>query len=196
MYAARYFYPRSPCGERLRGSQLLAPCVKYFYPRSPCGERPRDCPVWSPRRYFYPRSPCGERRFAISAHCFEGRFLSTLSLRRATDVSGVQGYRTLISIHALLAESDTRTWIMHHQPPDFYPRSPCGERRQQPDGTTSTTYFYPRSPCGERPILGLRPQPPERFLSTLSLRRATLYPDSAPTNWAISIHALLAESDR
>ena len=34
--------------------------------------------------YFYPRSPCGERRFAISAHCFDGR----------------------ISIHALLAESD------------------------------------------------------------------------------------------
>ena len=37
---------------------------------------------------------------------------------------------TLISIHALLVESDaTRTWIMIHPPPDFYPRSPCGERR-------------------------------------------------------------------
>ena len=33
---------------------------------------------------FYPRSPCGER----------------------LDVNGVQGYRTLISIHALLAERD------------------------------------------------------------------------------------------
>ncbi len=61
--SARYFYPRSPCGERLDGSKssieevsilihaLLAesdvlsfmfPVVflSYFYPRSPCGELP------------------------------------------------------------------------------------------------------------------------------------------------------------
>ena len=33
------------------------------------------------------------------------------------------------------------------------------------------------------------------FLSTLSLRRATTYLDNKPTQHAISIHALLAESD-
>ena len=35
----RYFYPRSPCGER---RLHFPPCclVPYFYPRSPCGERP------------------------------------------------------------------------------------------------------------------------------------------------------------
>ena len=55
---------------------------------------------------FYPRSPCGERPPNKYDRCPGGKFLSTLSLRRATDVSGVQGYRTLISIHALLAESD------------------------------------------------------------------------------------------
>ena len=80
-----------------------------------------------------------------------------------------------ISIHALLAESDAL-------PPtdglfffDFYPRSPCGERRQQPDGTTKTAYFYPRSPCGERPEKGYTFKRIDKFLSTLSLRRATRY---------------------
>ena len=56
---------------------------------------------------FYPRSPCGER----------------------LDVSGVQGYRTLISIHALLAESDCLKFLTGTAYGDFYPRSPCGERR-------------------------------------------------------------------
>ena len=55
----------------------------------------------------------------------------------------------------------------------FYPRSPCGERRQQPDGTTSTTYFYPRSPCGERQDQNWANSSGPLFLSTLSLRRAT-----------------------
>ena len=81
------------------------------------------------QRHFYPRSPCGERRIcfsgtphspAISIHallaesdpglaCFcvpRCVFLSTLSLRRAT-CSQVKILRfTVISIHALLAESD------------------------------------------------------------------------------------------
>ena len=122
---------------------------------------------------FYPRSPCGERLTSTITICTVSRFLSTLSLRRATFTSVVSSAGTT----------------------DFYPRSPCGERRQQPDGTTNTTYFYPRSPCGERPSIGtLRtvsvnfyPRSPcgerrcsytahnrrNRFLSTLSLRRAT-----------------------
>ena len=78
--------------------------------------------------YFYPRSPCGERRISsIRIIGFSG-FLSTLSLRRATWARGsrvtyVEFLSTLslrratvhydnynlhcvISIHALLAESD------------------------------------------------------------------------------------------
>ena len=36
--AYRYFYPRSPCGERpCQNGQLHGIC--HFYPRSPCGER-------------------------------------------------------------------------------------------------------------------------------------------------------------
>ena len=57
-----------------------------------------------------------------------------------------------ISIHALLAESDASQTIqcVHHR--NFYPRSPCGERLNQ--SRTSGLKFL--------------------FLSTLSLRRATL----------------------
>ena len=58
----RYFYPRSPCGERPITGAARA-WAWHFYPRSPCGER-RPCHgrVHQSRDYFYPRSPCGERR--------------------------------------------------------------------------------------------------------------------------------------
>ena len=35
----------------------------------------------------------------------------------------------MISIHALLAESDARTKTPPRSARNFYPRSPCGERR-------------------------------------------------------------------
>ena len=56
-------------------------------------------------------------------------------------------------------------------------------------------HFYPRSPCGER--LGVVGQDcvDALFLSTLSLRRATLPHDHPHGRGHISIHALLAESD-
>ena len=123
-------------------------------------------------------------------------FLSTLSLRRATNT------------------------IIHLSTPTshFYPRSPCGERRapdngrisdavflstlslrratrrdsrQQPAGeflstlslrrataleladTMLNAYFYPRSPCGERQFSPICRRGIGVFLSTLSLRRAT-----------------------
>ncbi len=80
-----YFYPRSPCGERrLAGSQDLRPV--NFYPRSPCGERPLCVGINSPSpKNFYPRSPCGER----------------------PNWNGVPRHADDISIHALLAESDS-----------------------------------------------------------------------------------------
>ena len=78
-----------------------------------------------------------------------------------------------ISIHALLAESD------------FDRDQQNGDR---PD-------FYPRSPCGERPIFAVRPYDAPIFLSTLSLRRATSVKYMGDIDLTISIHALLAESD-
>ena len=56
---------------------------------------------------------------------------------------------------------------------NFYPRSPCGERRKTEVPGAREKYFYPRSPCGERP--NLRQNQHQRK--------------------KISIHALLAESD-
>ena len=107
--AYRYFYPRSPCGERrqYRRRQFY---YLYFYPRSPCGERRAclpACVVGAPisihallaesdfacaGRFkivhnFYPRSPCGERLMHALKLADLMLFLSTLSLRRATDPS-------------------------------------------------------------------------------------------------------------
>ena len=124
------------------------------------------------------------------------QFQSTLSLRRATHSHNLQRPVPLISIHALLAESDTV--------------SGCG--------TSSNENFNPRSPCGERPgrvLLGPHRQDisihallaesdvpqslhdvfSDRFQSTLSLRRATGPLCHALNDVGISIHALLAESD-
>ena len=124
-----------------------------------------------------------------------------------------------ISIHALLAESDAISITKNNKRPNFYPRSPCGERPLAPRERSKTQKdFYPRSPCGERPTvkctlaqksLNFYPRSPcgERpkqsllrsyfcqFLSTLSLRRATRKGVETMVEQAISIHALLAESD-
>ena len=79
---------------------------------------------------------------------------------------------------------------------DFYPRSPCGERRSWRGLPCSPGHFYPRSPCGERHSAASASVMGRIFLSTLSLRRATVYGRSVRKRTEISIHALLAESDR
>ena len=125
-------------------------------------------------RHFYPRSPCGERP------------------RRVLKCDN----RAIISIHALLAESDPPRTCPRFLTFYFYPRSPCGERpNSQQERNNGHENFYPRSPCGERHRFVTSRQLPAPFLSTLSLRRATLpaYPPAYFLN--ISIHALLAESD-
>ena len=167
---------------------------------------------------FYPRSPCGERPQKGRASVSQRKFLSTLSLRRATHCNKI-----------------VMGWIF-----DFYPRSPCGERPTLPEVEKTTVHFYPRSPCGERldtsvckfrkagisihallaesdrqtqnwtcpqweflSTLSLRratlafptPTRAKKFLSTLSLRRATAGKDPQDLIAKISIHALLAESD-
>ena len=148
-------------------------------------------------RHFYPRSPCGERLFS----CFWCIFY------------------LYISIHALLAESDHIHAPNRRPYQHFYPRSPCGERQDRPRPSAGINDFYPRSPCGERLSASditcafgkdFYPRSPcgERlekvpadvfysaFLSTLSLRRATRRPGLFFQYFWISIHALLAESDR
>ena len=101
-------------------------------------------------------------------------FLSTLSLRRATNFR--------CSIKCAIC--------------NFYPRSPCGERpilcvvSVQIGGFLSTLSLRraTRLPTALR-------TPHHRFLSTLSLRRATAPSPPRREFYKISIHALLAESD-
>ena len=80
------------------------------------------------------------------------RVISIHALLAESDVGQGQGLHLLhgISIHALLAESDIHAQVLGKPGINFNPRSPCGERHT--------------APAGEAPVL-------------------------------ISIHALLAESD-
>ena len=125
--------------------------------------------------------------------------------------------RVCISIHALLAESDSlcpkamsissyfypRSPCGERQNPktsnlncrNFYPRSPCGERLAGAIVTIRAGHFYPRSPCGERPSSGAATRPSGHFYprSPCGERQTRLRNRKKWHN--ISIHALLAESD-
>ena len=127
---------------------------------------------------------------------------------------------TEISIHALLAESDLPAANLGDgRTIHFYPRSPCGERRFVCLQNRQKRQFLSTLSLRRATVPTLQPRhAAKRFLSTLSLRRATrpgthqrlgwhFYPRSpcgerrarecarGPLR-AISIHALLAESDR
>ena len=104
---------------------------------------------------------------------------------------------TLISIHALLAESDSSFCQSNSQRGHFYPRSPCGERQ-----FVARLYMYRSNKFLSTLSLRratrsyTRPYRSVLFLSTLSLRRATGKRSILYTPQEISIHALLAESDQ
>ena len=169
-----YFYPRSPCGERLTKRRTVQR-IFHFYPRSPCGERllrrnaDYNCHSISIHALLAESDPGHfTRSWRITT------FLSTLSLRRATS-----------------SIDDLEPSTTH-----FYPRSPCGERlivsqvRRKPTRFLSTLSL-------RRATLAIHAKSHEyaKFLSTLSLRRATAVPRLGKRDIRISIHALLAESD-
>ena len=237
-----YFYPRSPCGERLTAwLGVLVPLIflsTLSLRRATTSSRQDLLTVRFLSTLSLRRATPGRSESLTTAG-----FLSTLSLRRATrrQLPRRSGYRhfyprspcgerlhkpglffqqAVISIHALLAESDRCARRRNHRNRHFYPRSPCGERPNQSDlrfllfcisihallaesdlwvlmGGLNFNDFYPRSPCGERrhwsgvPVVGCPIsihallaesdtwQRGSRityveFLSTLSLRRATL----------------------
>ena len=153
-------------------------------------------PTLTGKIYFYPRSPCGERPSARITQSGLRIFLSTLSLRRATgfEVDGL--LRVRISIHALLAENDPARVKCRGKGNVFL--STLSLRRATGSGSAERLpcYFYPRSPCGERQDGGNQPFFWDAFLSTLSLRRATVGFRRLAKRVKISIHALLAESDK
>ena len=146
---------------------------------------------------FYPRSPCGERHLGQNPAAPTNTISIHALLAESDHIRSTSHDRPDISIHALLAESDRpgtltlgrcqkflstlslrrATWeytLYGRVRADFYPRSPCGERPRDCPASSPRPYFYPRSPCGER----------RHGLSANHLVRF------------ISIHALLAESDK
>ena len=106
-------------------------------------------------------------------------FLSTLSLRRATSVSKRADSYTMFSIHALLAESDWAAAVQAVSVPFFYPRSPCGERRLPLLCWIAPHCFLSTLSLRRATVCPYSLPPPYSFLSTLSLRRAT-------HRWAVS----------
>ena len=146
-----------------------------FYPRSPCGERHQWPDGSHQTAHFYPRSPCGERQTATrilmsNPHISIHALLAESDNRLKTPCVKL----SIISIHALLAESDRRHRGNDRRPVNFYPRSPCGERH-------GYGQYYIRA--REISIHALLAESDGcrfvfltltvRFLSTLSLRRAT-----------------------
>ena len=107
------FYPRSPCGERrVHYDNYNLHCVFSIHALlAESDDKSNFSRKVKP--VFYPRSPCGERQDTLTDDVSTGGFLSTLSLRRATCSGSQQPDGTTISIHALLAESDTIFWTIH-----------------------------------------------------------------------------------
>ena len=218
------FYPRSPCGERPIPTLILAMArlflstlslrratyssvknnTKEVFLSTLSLRRATKCAgkASAPTRYFYPRSPCGERprllpvsltRLLISIHALlaesdmltdEVNSNNVISIHALLAESDHPHYRNprrlVISIHALLAESDQNFGICVIEliqflstlslrratidtskdiikTANFYPRSPCGERPNRQTLLFHAAYFYPRSPCGERLALSTQP---------------------------------------
>ena len=169
----RYFYPRSPCGERhqpvtmhtwrkvflstlsLRRATPLTSGTKTiftnFYPRSPCGERRCLIMLGGFAVDFYPRSPCGERLGTLRTVSVKKTFLSTLSLRRATRPATVHTWRKVFLSTLSLRRATPQANYPCVTPPKFLStlslrRATLATRKQD----YLCGNFYPRSPCGER----------------------------------------------
>ena len=196
-HAQKNFYPRSPCGERRSGRRYTrrhgAISIHALLAESDCRAKSVETDTGISIHALLAESDASTTTITICT----ARFLSTLSLRRATalDISARRGAR--ISIHALLAESDTLggLWVLstqiflstlslrratdradERQPglPDFYPRSPCGERQARAGINSSRTRISIHALLAESDRRKERPFPERKgFLSTLSLRRAT-----------------------
>ena len=125
------------------------------------------------RNSFNPRTPCGVRPQPAGNWKWYQRFQSTHSLRSATIGNRPARFRLKVSIHALLAECDTRRRFMNTSVFSFNPRTPCGVRRRQMGVQLSPHCFNPRTPCGVRPATGRTSKTVFAFQSTHSLRSAT-----------------------
>ena len=176
----------------------LQSALCYFYPRSPCGERQYITTITICIALFLSTLSLRRATPRTAGSIMCTRFLSTLSLRRAThnrlpsipsacisihallaesDISknAAMGNPTFISIHALLAESDLHCLGGGLLALHFYPRSPCGERREKKSSGAAVFTISIHALLAESDrLLIFVDMRCCVFLSTLSLRRATL----------------------
>ena len=128
---ARYFNPRSPCGERLNSDSTPASTAVISIHALLAESDWRRYSRRGQWGYFNPRSPCGERHGA----CIKTGTIDAISIHALLAESdnldrGIRAGPGEISIHALLAESDSGARAPSRAYRNFNPRSPCGERQE------------------------------------------------------------------
>ena len=195
---------------------LLVPLVISIHALLAESDRcPTQCPAGP--AYFYPRSPCGERQLYNRAKGLPIKFLSTLSLRRATkNVTQTLAKSKFLSTLSLRRATGTPS--ASHRSMQFLSTLSLRRATDHPPGLCMPHLISIHALLAESDKCPLKSalvrsisihallaesDPPVReiiqwegiFLSTLSLRRATHLFSSAGVDFAISIHALLAESD-
>ena len=146
-----------------------------FYPRSPCGERQLILPVKFTAWAFLSTLSLRRATVLLNSSTIAMIFLSTLSLRRATIAFSFQGVQFLLFLSTLsLRRATSCSWgscrcLLH-----FYPRSPCGERRRPALSGRPNPSISIHALLAESDMIHTQRFCALIFLSTLSLRRATL----------------------
>ena len=117
-------------------------------------------------------------------------------MRRATSTRQVKQTCRVISIHALLAESDERANRLADAPPEISIHALLAESdRPTLFDTAPHISFYPRSPCGERHTWARGSRVTYVISIHALLAESDALSQSSAKSTPISIHALLAESD-
>ena len=124
-----YFYPRSPCGERLVASRYTRGIDRFLSTLSL--RRATHCQL--PQMLSSVFLSTLSLRRATQAICsvidFPLEFLSTLSLRRATWDANIFCIGSQFLSTLSLRRATGNCQFDGAPKLDFYPRSPCGERR-------------------------------------------------------------------
>ena len=124
-----HFYPRSPCGERLFGSAWVQEFPISIHALLAESDRPWACSVGFGCLFLSTLSLRRATAVQIIIVIMYALFLSTLSLRRATRQEFYKE-RPGQFLSTLSLRRATRNTIRPMRAlPNFYPRSPCGERR-------------------------------------------------------------------
>ncbi len=148
----------------------------YFYPRPPCGGRLRRRYILGQKWEFLSTSPLRGTTCDIFGGKYKIIHISIHVPLAGDDQRNVRyaHLHVVISIHVPLAGDDAVNldcapsfWsFLSTSPlrgttagtpcvppglPDFYPRPPCGGRPIPQARISATLYFYPRPPCGGRP---------------------------------------------